>query len=169
MTDYPIDAHVSGPGRVTYVYADGHTLTLSGNHPYRDNNPGNLDLTNPTRARSFGAVGIDPTGKHQFGVFPTVEAGEIAFQATIKAKAQAGATIATLMSHYAPAAENNTTAYVAAIAKAVGAKTTDKLSDLSPAQMAILMETIRVHEGWRSRTRQTAAPQETSAPAPPLR
>ena len=70
------------------------------------------------------------------------------------------------MSHYAPAAENNTTAYVAAIAKAVGAKTTDKLSDLSPAQIAILMETIRVHEGWRSRTRQTAPPQRTSAPAP---
>ena len=166
MTDYPVDAYASGPGRVTYVYADGRTLTLSGNHPYRDNNPGNLDLTNPARARSFGAIGVDPTGKHQFGVFPSVDAGEAAFQATIKAKAQAGATLATLMSHYAPAAENNTTAYVAAIAKAVGAKPTDKLSALSPDQTAILMETIRVHEGWRSRTRQTAPPQETAPPAP---
>ena len=165
MTDYPIDAHVSGPGRVTYVYADGHTLTLFGNHPYRDNNPGNLDLTNLNRARSFGAVGVDPTGKHQFGVFPSADAGETAFKATIKAKAQAGATIATLMSHYAPAAENNTTAYVAAIAKAVGSKPAEKLSKLSSAQIDILMETIRVHEGWRSHTRQTAPPQETSAPA----
>ena len=40
--DLPVDARVSTDGRVTYVYLDGHTVTLHGNHPYLDNNPGNL-------------------------------------------------------------------------------------------------------------------------------
>ena len=164
MTDQqelPIDARVSPHGRVTYVYADGHTLTLHGNHPYRDNNPGNLSYAGKTglaRARDAGALAVDVTGPYKFAVFPSSEAGEVALGKMIADRQAQGLTIAKFMSKYAPAGQNNLTAYLAAVAKATGAKPTDLLSTLSSAQVDILKETIRVHEGWRSLTRETSPP-----------
>lgn len=44
----------------TYIYADGSSVTLYGNRPYRDNNPGNLRYSGKTglaRAQAVGAIG----------------------------------------------------------------------------------------------------------------
>ena len=67
------------------------------------------------------------------------------------------------MKRYAPAGDNNTSAYIAAIATAIHGKADDKLSVLSSDQLDILKETIRVSEGWRDRNRATSPP----AVAPP--
>lgn len=161
MTDavaLPIDARVSGT-QVTYIYADGRTLTLQGNHPYRDNNPGNLSYPGRDgleRARRAGAIAVDPTGANKFAVFPSAELGDAALAEMVRQRQAAGSTIAAFMARYAPAGENNLTAYLAAVAKAVNAKPTDLLSSLNAAQIDTLKETIRQHEGWRSPTRQTA-------------
>ena len=159
--DLPIDAHVSPGGRVTYVYADGRTLTLHGNHPYRDQNPGNLSYPGRSglaRAKDAGALTVDPTGSNKFAVFPNSEAGEAALSVMIKARQQEGLTVAAFMSRYAPAGQNNLTAYLAAVAKATNTKPTALLSSLTPGQIDILKETIRVHEGWRSARRELSAP-----------
>ena len=64
MTDLPVDAFVSGDRPVTYVFADGRMVQLHGNHPYRDNNPGNLSYAGASgeaRAKADGALTVDPT------------------------------------------------------------------------------------------------------------
>lgn len=159
--DLPVDAHVSGQGRVTYIYRDGRTRTLHGNHPYRDNNPGNLNYPGRdglARARSAGALAVDPTGPNKFAVFATPEGGEGALSGMIANRQAEGLTVAAFMSRYAPKGQNNLTAYLAAVAKATGAKPTDLLSSLAPSQIDILKETIRVHEGWRSPVRELSPP-----------
>ena len=157
----PIDARVSPHGRVTYIYADGHTVELHGNHPYRDNNPGNLSYTGKTglnRAREAGALAVDVTGLNKFAVFPSSDAGETALGKMIADRQAQGLTVARFMAKYAPKGQNNLTAYLAAVAKATGAKPTDALSSLTAAQVDILKETIRIHEGWRSANRELSAP-----------
>lgn len=106
---------------------------------------------------------MDPTGPFKFAVFPDVAAGEAAFQALIARHVAVGHTIYELMRRYAPPSSNNTTAYVAAVAGAVKAKPTDKLSSLSQAQLDILKETIRQAEGWRDRNRELSPPVVTPA------
>ena len=164
----PVDARVSANGRVTYIYADGRTRTLHGNHPYRDNNPGNLNYVGPTgeaRAKAAGALTVDPTGKNKFAVFPSVEAGETALSGMIASRQAEGLTVAAFMSRYAPKGQNNLSAYLAAVSKATGAKKEALLSSLTPAQIDILKETIRVHEGWRSATRELSPPADGPPPS----
>lgn len=159
--DLPIDAHVTQHGRVTYIYRDGRTRTLHGNHPYRDNNPGNLNYPGRdglARARGAGALAVDPTGPNKFAVFASPESGEAALSAMVAHRQAEGLTVAAFMSRYAPKGENNLTAYLAAVAKATGAKPTDLLSSLAPSQIDVLKETIRIQEGWRSPTRELSPP-----------
>jgi hypothetical protein len=169
--DLPVDARVGPDSRVTYIYADGRTLTLRGNHPYRDNNPGNLSYAGrdgEARARGAGALTVDPTGRNKFAVFPSVDAGEQALDRMIASHKAAGDTLGAFMSRYAPRGQNNLTAYLAAVVKAVKASSSDPLAKLSPAQIDILKETIRVQEGWRSPRRQTSPPEEGRV-SPPAR
>ena len=134
---------------------------MHGNHPYRDNNPGNLSYAGKTgldRARNAGALAVDITGPYKFAVFPSSDAGEIALSKMIADRQEQGLTVAKFMSKYAPKGQNNLTAYLAAVAKATGAKPTDLLASLTPAQVDILKETIRIHEGWRSPVRELSPP-----------
>ena len=101
---------------------------------------------------------MDPTGANKFAVFPSPDAGEAALSAMIAKRQVENLTVSAFMSRYAPKGQNNLTAYLAAVAKATGAKPTDLLSTLSAAQIDILKETIRVHEGWRSPTRELSPP-----------
>ncbi len=165
--ELPVDARVSAGGRVTYIYADGRTRTLHGNHPYRDNNPGNLSYagaTGPSRARAAGALAVDSTGPNNFAVFPSPEAGEAALSGMIASRQAEGLTLAAFMSRYAPKGQNNLSAYLAAVAKATGTAKETPLSKLTPAQVDVLKETIRVHEGWRSATREASPPVDGPAP-----
>lgn len=167
--DLPIDAHVSPHGQVTYIYRNGRTRTLHGNHPYRDNNPGNLSYAGKdglARARGAGAIAVNPTGPNKFAVFPSPDAGEAALSAMVARRQAEGLTVAGFMSRYAPKGQNDLAAYLAAVAKATGAKTTAPLASLTAAQVDVLKETIRVHEGWRSPTRELSPPMEGgTAPA----
>lgn len=166
MSDLPISAHVSGKGKVTYVYADGRTVTLHGAHPYRDNNPGNLRYSGKTgasRARQAGAIGID----NEFAIFPDRSAGVKAQSAMIARLS--GQTLTAFLAIYAPPGENNFPAYLAAVEKATGAKGADPLGTLSEAQRDILAETIITIEGGNSRRNQYSAPVwgRVAQPTPP--
>lgn len=167
--DLPVDARVSADGRVTYIYTDGHTVTLHGNHPYRDNNPGNLSYAGrdgEVRARHSGALTVDPTGRNRFAVFPSVDAGEQALDRMIASHKAAGDTLGAFMSRYAPRGQNNLTAYLAAVTKAVNAKASAPLASLSDTQVGVLKETIRVQEGWRSPHRQLSPPEQGRVASP---
>lgn len=169
--DLPVDARVSAGGRVTYIYSDGRTLTLHGNHPYRDNNPGNLSYAGKTgeaRARAAGALTVDPTPPYKFAVFPSADAGEQALSRMIADRKADGVTLGYFMGRYAPKGQNNLTAYLAAVVKAVGGGATKDtlLSSLSDAQINVLKETIRVHEGWRSARREASPPVKGVGPPP---
>ena len=68
MSDYlpasplPIAALRAAPESATYLYADDRTITLHGDRPYRNNNPGNLRYmgrTGADRARADGALGVE--------------------------------------------------------------------------------------------------------------
>ena len=166
MSDLPISAHVSGKGKVTYVYADGRTVTLHGAHPYRDNNPGNLRYAGKgglERARKAGAISID----NEFAIFPDRSAGVRAQSAMIGRLR--GQTLTGFLAIYAPPGENNFPAYLAAVEKATGAKAADSLESLSPAQRDVLAETIITIEGGNSPRNQYSAPvwSGVASPVPP--
>ncbi len=150
MSDLPTNAYVSSTGRVTYTYADGHTVTLHGTHPYRDNNPRNLRYIGKSglaRAKQAGGIGIDNT----FAIFPDGRAGEDALHAMIKRRGEEGQTLESFLTIYAPPGENNLASYLIAVSTALTAKPGDRLASLSDQQRATLAETIMIQEGWRSR------------------
>ena len=150
MADLPISAAVSSDGYVTYTYADGHTVTLHGTHPYRDNNPGNLRYMGRSglaRAKQAGGIGID----NSFAILPDGKAGEDALHAMIRRRAAEGQTLQSFLTIYAPAGENNLASYLVAVGTALKAKPADTLASLSDQQRATLAETIMIQEGWRSR------------------
>lgn len=146
----------------TYIYADGSTVTLYGNRPYRDNNPGNLRYSGKTglaRAHAVGAVGLDK----DFAIFPSVAAGERALDAFIALKASRKASLADVMHLYAPPSENKTAAYIATIATALGVTPTSTLDTFSDKQKALLAQTIIVVEGSQARDAETSPPTTTPA------
>lgn len=77
MPDLPIDAFVprSGEG-VTYVYADGHTVTLHGNHPYRDK------ARQSERVSNMGYSG-GSGGERALPVTPTISASAIGIDGSL--------------------------------------------------------------------------------------
>ncbi|WP_432258632.1 hypothetical protein [Cupriavidus sp. TMH.W2] len=110
----------------------------------RNNNPGNIEYG--PFARSMGATGSDG----RFAVFPTMQAGEAAMRALLGGKGYMGGgrnTIASILGKYAPSNENNTKAYVAAVAKQTGI---DPNATLSAAQIPAVAAAMMVHEsGYR--------------------
>lgn len=79
----PVDAVRRAPNSATYLYADGTSITLHGDRPYRNNNPGNLRYmgrSGPDRARADGALGVEQDG---FAMFLSVSAGEAALRAAV--------------------------------------------------------------------------------------
>lgn len=163
----PTAAMRSAPGTATYVYADGYTITLYGDRPYRNNNPGNLRYVGRTgadRAQADGALGVEQSG---FAMFPSVAAGESALGATIDRAASARRSLASFLNQYAPPSDgNNTAGYVATVAKALGVDPSATVDALGPQQRSILAQTIMVQEGGRSHGHETAPP-TTVSPKPP--
>jgi hypothetical protein len=81
----------------------------------RNNNPGNIEYG--PFAKKNGATGSDG----RFAIFPTMEAGQAAQRALLGGYLSSGAnTVSKAISKWAPGSENNTAAYVAAVAKQMG-------------------------------------------------
>ena len=155
----PIAARRDAPGTATYLYADGRTITLHGDRPYRNNNPGNLRYmgrSGPQRAQADGALGVEQGG---FAMFPSAKAGEDALGAAIERGAASRRSLASFLNQYAPSTDHNTTAaYIATVAKALGVDASATLDQLKLSERSILAQTIMVQEGGPSHGHESAPP-----------
>ena len=135
---------VSGSGSsLTYINADGTTTTLSGGSmAWRDNNPGNLVYNSYTA--SLGAIGSN----NGFAVFPDAATGTAALTALLNGSTYQSLSVNAAISRYAPAFENNTTAYQAFVTGALGVSGSTPLSSLSQSQMQTLQSAIQQQEGY---------------------
>jgi hypothetical protein len=105
----------------------------------RNNNPGNLRYGE--FAQRMGATGQDDKG---FAVFSDMKTGSNAGLELLKSYMRRGYdTIEKIISRWAPANENDTGAYIAAVSKSLGVGSKQKLND---QQLAELSQAIFSHE-----------------------
>lgn len=117
----------------------------------RNNNPGNIEYG--PFAKRYGATGSDG----RFAIFPTMEAGQAAERALLGGYLSSGTdTVRKVINKWAPSSENNTAAYVAAVAKQMGVSPDQALNS---SHVAALAEAINSHENgtaWVKRNVQNA-------------
>jgi hypothetical protein len=136
---------------VTLTYPDGTTEWRTGNHPQRDNNPGNIAAGNFTK--EHGAIGKD----HGFAVFPSAEAGWAAMDTNLRANYW-DMNVDDAVAKWAPHKNgkgqviNDTAKYQATVRTALGVKGDTKLSSLTPQQFETLKQTIAQVEGFNDQT-----------------
>jgi len=140
---------VQSRGRtVTLIYPDGRRETRRGNHPQRDNNPGNME--GGAFSRSHGQIGTDK----KFAVFPTPEAGWAAMDAKLKSDEYWGLSIDDAVSKWAPPKNpkgqiiNDTAGYQKKVRAALGVTGDTKVSTLTPQQFEALKQAMARIEGF---------------------
>lgn len=135
----------AGKGWTTMRLADGSVVKRTGSRNWRNNNPGNIEYG--PFARSMGAIGTDG----RFAVFPSYEAGRKAKEKLLfEGKGYRGKTLAQAISRYAPPSENNTSSYIAQVAKAAGVNPNTPLSQLTPVQRKAMLDAMERVEGFRA-------------------
>lgn len=111
---------------------------IKGARGIRNNNPGNIEYNAKNNWR--GQVGSDG----RFVIFDSPLNGLRASAKLLKNKMKAGkTTIGELIASWAPPHENNTAAYIAAVARAVGV---DSRASLTAAHIPALLKAIVRHE-----------------------
>jgi RHS repeat-associated protein len=128
---------------VTYTYPDGTRITLRGDHPYRDNNPGN-------EIGGAGAIGKDKG----FVIFASAQDGWNALAANLQN--HLGDSILDTISARTPPDDgknpmlkgNDPVRYANAVAGTIGVPASTKLSSLSGAQLNQLAVGIASQEGY---------------------
>lgn len=102
----------------------------------RNNNPGNIEWIQNSAARWRGMVSADG----RYGIFDTAANGVRAIGGELAASIRKGQTIEQAIHEWAPPTENNTAAYVAAVARAVGVAPSVKLAraHIPAATLAII-------------------------------
>lgn len=134
----------AGKGYTTIKLPDGSVVRRSGARNWRNNNPGNIEYGSFAKAQ--GAIGSDG----RFAVFPSYEAGRKAKAALLfEGKGYKDKTIAQAINRYAPPFENNTSAYVNAVARAIGVSANTPLSDLSSKQREVMLNAMERVEGFK--------------------
>jgi RHS repeat-associated protein len=118
------------------------TETRTGNHPFRDNNPG--DIRSGDFANANGAIGSDKG----IAIFPTAATGSQALTTLLNGSSYQNLTLDQAVARYAPPSENNTAAYQAAARSAVGASGGARLWALSSAQRGSFEHAIARQEGF---------------------
>lgn len=140
-------AATGGGSTVTYTNADGTTTTLNGGSmAWRNNNPGNLVYNANTAA--LGAI----SSNNGFAVFPDVTTGSAALAGILNTQTYQSLSVNAAISRYAPAFENNTSAYQAFVTNTLGVSGTTTLSALSQPQMQSLQSAIQTQEGYTAGT-----------------
>lgn len=133
---------------VTIAYADGTKERRTGNHPQRDNNPGNMEAGSFTAGR--GAVAKD----QGFAVFPSAEAGWAAMDANLRSDDYWNLTIDQAIYNWAPPRNargqiiNDTARYQKQVRAALGVAGDTKVSSLTPQQFEELKQAIARVEGF---------------------
>ena len=94
---------------VTYTYPDGSKIVLTGTHPFRDNNPGDLKS-------GYGSIGRDGN----FAIYPSLDAGVNALGKTLTGK-YGDSSISDTMKAFAPGSDgNDPVKYANTLASSVG-------------------------------------------------
>lgn len=139
----------TNPKQIEYTTADGKKYIKKGGTPaWRNNNPGNIKYCNGRCINDKYAIGTDGT----FAVFPNFESGINAVKRLLRSNSYNNLTIAATINKYAPPLENNTAAYQRSIEKRTGFSLNTKMSDLTDAQLDILINAIHIHEGYKEGT-----------------
>ena len=134
----------AGRGWTEIQQPDGTRVRRTGSRNWRNNNPGNIEYGK--FAKNNGAIGSDG----RFAVFPSYEAGRAAKESLIfESAGYRDKTISGVISRYAPPSENNTTAYAAAVARAVGVPSSTPVSDLTDSQRERMLDAMERVEGFR--------------------
>lgn len=111
----------------------------------RNNNPGNIRKSGATWIGK--TAGADPA----FETFATPGDGIRALAKLLKTyQAQGLYTVSSIIRKYAPPNENNTAAYIARVAAAVGVGPNDRIDLGNPATLATLTAAIIAHENGRN-------------------
>jgi hypothetical protein len=111
------------------IFVDAIETLLNGPRGVRNNNPGNIDwIENPSK-RWRGMVRKEsPEEGGRFAIFDSPANGVRAIAQELLLDERRGIrTIAGLISAWAPPGENNTPAYVRAVARAVGVEPDDSI------------------------------------------
>lgn len=119
----------------------------AGNAPrgIRNHNPGNIRAGS---TRWQGQVGVDEGG---FAIFATPEQGIRAISRDIGTKMARGQnTVTSILTQYAPPNENNTAAYITAVARAMGVSPTERLDPNDWNTRSALVAAIIRHENGQS-------------------
>jgi hypothetical protein len=135
-----------------------------GSRSWRNNNPGNLEYG--PFARAHGAIGTDG----RYAIFPSVEVGTDAQRSKLfDSPAYRDLTLPQAIAKWAPRGENDVPGYL----RAMGGDTSGRtMADYSPPEQDALLQSMRVHEGWRPGTGTPGtddAAASTVAPLPPAR
>ncbi|MCE2563400.1 structural protein [Komagataeibacter sp. FNDCF1] len=108
----------------------------------RNNNPGNLDFVGQAGAHLETGV-----AEPRFAAFPTMADGIRALRDQLLRYAERGlTTVASIISVYAPATENVTSAYIAGLCRQMGVQADAVLDLHDPATMLGLIEGIATME-----------------------
>jgi hypothetical protein len=113
-----------------------------GNHPFRDNNPGDILFGRFTSGQ--GAIGADG----RFAVFPTPTQGSQALDTLLHGSSYINLSINEAVDRYAPGFENNTLGYQQFLQNVVGVSGNTPLSSLSPSQFSALENGVARYEGF---------------------
>ena len=139
------DAYADGRATI-YKTPEGKLIRREGGTlAWRNNNPGNIRMTEWARAN--GAIGVGPSG---FAIFPTPEIGKQAIVNLLReGKNYRNNTIEGAISRYAPPSENNTAAYISFVTNKLGLPSNTRMSSLTDKQRAVIVEAITQKEGWK--------------------
>lgn len=114
---------------------------------YRNKNPGNIDWS--ARNKWQGQVGIEQTGSPpRFAVFETHQHGirALAMLLTTYQDRYKLRTVRGIIDRWAPGHENNTSAYVSAVSRAIKRESNEELDLHTYADLRPLVEAIITHE-----------------------
>lgn len=130
----------------SWVDAVMGTLGLSATRGERNNNPGNIRLSSDLW------VGQVPGKDLSFVTFDTPENGIRALTVLLRnyGKKYGITTVRGIINRYAPPSENNTSAYVAAVAGSMGVSPDASLNLADDAVMHVLVSAIIKHENGRN-------------------
>lgn len=143
-----VSAWSNGATQVVYRDDAGVETTRSGgSRSWRNCNPGNI--SKGSFADSCGAIG----GDARFAIFPDEQIGLAAIETLFRSRSYASLSLRDAIYRYAPSDDgNDSPAYVAVVAKAVGVDPSTPVRILDDGQLADLAAAIQRHEGWRPGT-----------------
>jgi hypothetical protein len=123
-------------------------VRTDGSMAWRDNNPGNMETGGGFDYAAHGGIGANG----HFEIFPDQLTGHNALVALLSGPTYQSLDVSSAIARFAPAVENNTTAYQAYVSKNVGVSLESAMSSLTAPQIESVANVIQHYEGWKPGT-----------------